>query len=298
MTPGAILKVFAAVALAGLLAPNALPAQERETGEREWAPGLVLDEGGGWRVPTAVEALRALRGDWSLLGDPDPDNSPAVALLREEHGPRTQAEQEALVDALVDILLIDAEFSSDEYLVRSKAYATLSTAQRNASYLRGTPYPEAFDALVRVYETRAARVLAGGGDDPFREAYRTGPSLAASGLLGALIRVYSADPEGRGRDYVRALFEASEPLPAPVCRRGSVPLIMGPNGEITASSREQYEAWLALPECPKPYNPSVWCEAGRFLMYEPGASRPRRPDDVADPPDPEVFEQLCYPPIM
>ncbi len=101
------MRVLAAVALAGLLAPNALPAQERETGEREWAPGLVLDEGGGWRVPTAVEALRALRGG------------------------------------------------------------------------------------------------------------------------------------------------------------------------------------------PKPYNPSVWCEAGRFLMYEPGASRPRRPDDVADPPDPEVFEQLC-----
>ncbi len=292
------MRVLAAVALAGLLAPNALPAQERETGEREWAPGLVLDEGGGWRVPTAVEALRALRGDWSLLDDPDPDNSPAVALLREEHGPRTQAEQEALVDALVDLLLIDAEYSSDEYLVRSKAYATLSTAQRNASYLRGTPYPEAFDALVRVYETRAARVLAGGGDDPFREAYRTGPARAASGLLGALIRVYSADPEGRGRDYLRALFEASEPLPAPVCRRGSVPLIMGPNGEITASSREQYEAWLALPECPKPYNPSVWCEAGRLLMYEPGATRPHRPDDIADPPAPEVFEELCYPAIM
>ena len=296
MTAGAILRVLAAVALAGLLAPNALPAQERETGEREWAPGLVLDEGGGWRVPTAVEALRALRGDWSLLDDPDPDNSPAVALLREEHGPRTQAEQEALVDALVDILLIDAEYSSDEYLVRSKAYATLSTAQRNASYLRGTPYPEAFDALVRVYETRAARVLAGGGDDPFREAYRTGPSLAASGLLGALIRVYSADPEGRGRDYVRALFEASEPLPAPVCRRGAFPLVLGPDGEFI--NTDEHEAWLALPECPKPYNPSVWCEAGRFLMYEPGASRPRRPDDVADPPDPEVFEQLCYPPIM
>ena len=106
MTAGAILRVLAAVALAGLLAPSAVPAQERETGEREWAPGLVLDEGGGWRVPTAVEALRALRGDWSLLDDPDPDNSPAVALLREEHGPRTQAEQEALVDALVDLLLI------------------------------------------------------------------------------------------------------------------------------------------------------------------------------------------------
>ena len=296
MTPGAILKVFAAVALAGLLAPNALPAQERETGEREWAPGLVLDEGGGWRVPTAVEALRALRGDWSLLDDPDPDNSPAVALLREEHGPRTQAEQEALVDALVDILLIDAEFSSDEFLVRSKAYATLSTAQRHASYLRGTPYSEAFDALVRVYETRAARVLAGGGDDPFREAYRIGPSLAASGLVGALISVYSADPEGRGRDYVRALFEASEPLPAPVCRRGSIMLMVGPDGEYI--NTDQYETWLAQPECPKPYNPSVWCEAGRFLMYEPGASRPRRPDDVADPPDPEVFEELCFPAIM
>ena len=284
-----------ALALLWLLAPDALSAQERESGEPGWAPGLVLDEGGAWRVPTAHEALRALRGDSALPHGPVPENSLVVALLRGEHGSRPRAEREVLVEALVDMTLIDAEFSSREHLLRSRAYSALMDAQGNASHLGGTPYPEAFDALVRVYETRAARLLAGGGEDPFREAHRAGPYVAAEGLAIALGRVYRADPEGRGRDYVRALFEASEPFPPPVCRRGSVFLVVGPDGEYTAESRERCEAHRALPECPRPYNPSVWCEAGRYLMYEPGATRPRRPEDVADPPDPEAFKELCFP---
>ena len=298
MTTQATWRVPAAVALAGLLAPDALPAQERESGEPGWAPGLVLDEGGGWRAPTADEALRALRGDSAPPRGPTSEHSLVVALLRGEHGARPQAEREALVEALVDMALVDAESSSEEHRLGSRAYSALMDAQGNASHLGGTPYPEAFDALVRVYETRAARLLAGGGEDPFREGYRTGPSLAVRRLEGALISVYLADPEGRGRNYVRALFEASEPFSPPVCRRGLVPLVRGPDGFVTAESRERHEAWLALPECPRPYNPSVWCEAGRYLMYEPGATRPRRPDDIADPPDPEAFKELCFPPIM
>ena len=298
MTPEATRRVLAAVALAGLLAPDALPAQERERGEPGWAPGLVLDEGGGWRVPTADEALRALRGEPTPPRGPAPENSLVVALLRGEHGPRPQAEREALVEALVDMAMVDAESSSREHRLRSRAYSALARAQRDASHLGGTPYPEAFDALVRLYETRAARLLAGSGEDPFREAYRAGPHVAAAGLVIALGRVYRADPDGRGRDYVRALFEASEPFPPPVCRRGAGILVAGPDGGFTAESRERYEEWRALPECPRPYNPSVWCEAGRYLMYEPGAIRPRRPDDVADPPDPEAFEELCFPAIM
>ena len=252
MRPEATWRVVVAVALAGLLAPDALPAQEREGG----VPGLVLDEGGGWRVPTADEAL---------------------------------------VESLVDMALVDAEFSSREHRLGSRAYSALMDARGNASHLGGTPYAEAFDALVRLYETRAARLLAGGGEDPFREAHRAGPCVAAEGLAGALISVYLADPEGRGQDYVRALFEASEPFPPPVCRRGSVFLVAGPDGEFTAESMERYEAHRALPECPRPYNPSVWCGAGRYLMYEPGATRPRQPDDVADPTDPEAFKELCFP---
>ena len=295
MTSEATWRVVVAVALAGFLAPDALSAQEREIGEVGWVPGLVLDEGGGWRVPTADEALRALRGDPTPSRGPAPENSLVVALLRGEHGPRPESERAGLVEALVEIAMVDAESSSREHLLRSRAYAALARAQRDASHLGGTPYPEAFDALVRLYETRAARLLAGGGEDPFREGYRSGPSLAARRLGGALGRVYLADPEGRGRDYVRALFEASEPFPPPVCRRGSVFLVVGPDGEYTAESRERYEAHRALPECPRPYNPSVWCEAGRYLMFEPGATRPRRPDDVADPPDPEAFKELCFP---
>jgi len=41
-----------------------------------------------------------------------------------------------------------------------------------ADDIRGVPVPEAFDALVRIYETLAERALAEGGDDPFLEAAR------------------------------------------------------------------------------------------------------------------------------
>ena len=108
-----------ALALLWLLVPDALPGQE--SGEPAWASGLALDEGGGWRVPTANEALRALRGDSALPRGPVPENSLVVALLRGEHGSRPRAEREALVEALVDMMLIDAEFSSREHLLRSRA---------------------------------------------------------------------------------------------------------------------------------------------------------------------------------
>lgn len=42
----------------------------------------------------------------------------------------------------------------------------------DADDLRGVPLPEAFDALVLIHETLAARALAEGGDDPFLEAAR------------------------------------------------------------------------------------------------------------------------------
>ena len=112
---------------------------------------------------------------------------PAVAILRQAFGPRPATELAALADRLAE-MRADTTLPRD---VRNNAGSALSFAANPGSDRKGTPYPLAFDILVRVYETSA----------PGRNARL------------ALLDVHSADPE-RGPAYVRDLFERSE-RPAP-----------------------------------------------------------------------------------
>lgn len=272
------------IALIALLAPAAASGQEREVAvrpieerqlERPPAWGLLLDEGGGWRAPTPAEALAALRGESNLLGAQSAVG-PALALLRRWFE-SSEAELEALANALGDMLLANPEYPSEEFDLRHSVYAALAAALDTED--EGTPYPAAFDVLVRVYETRAARALADGGDDPFLEVHRRGTRTEANALGMALLDVYGADREGRGRAYLRDLFEASEPPPP--CREVEGVALPPPGWEPPPGP--------PLPPCP---NHSVWCAAGYPLMYG-GELRPSKPRDVDDPPDPALFERLC-----
>ena len=81
----------------------------------------------------------------------------------------------------------------------------------------GVPYEGAFDALVRLYETYIAGLEADERDDPiaalFARDIAAGSSEFKPGFLlagEALRRVYSAEPEGRGRDYLLAVLEAAD----------------------------------------------------------------------------------------
>ena len=270
-----------AIVLLWLLVPASVLGQEREAAVRPIAErqleappssGLVMDEGGGWRAPTPAEALLALRGGSNNLGV-QPRYDPVSSVLRQVHGARSAAELAAVTDALVDILLADTEFLSDEDHARRAAYVALAGAARERG--EGTPYPAAFDALVRVYETRAARALADGGDDPFLEVHRRGTRIAAEGLGMALLDIFRADPEGRGRDYLLDLFAASEP-PPPCHLEGLV---------------EDPETAM-LPPCP---NRSVWCEAITPLMDTrgPGDPRSKKPRGIPGAPEGELFDRLC-----
>ena len=210
-------RVLVAIALATLLAPAGGAGQDlKELRRRAPAPpgfGLVQDEGGEWHEPTPADALQAMR-------DPDVRNPRAVAaaVLRQVYEPRAPAELDALANALADILLSSEPRSgSDEWDVHSEIRRTLEYTASPSDDSPGTPHPGSFDALVRVWETRAARALAGGGTDPLLEtdrAARADGRVAGDDyayLLIALDAIFRADPTGRGGDYLLALVEASEP---------------------------------------------------------------------------------------
>ena len=201
-----------------LLAPSAATAQDKPA--RLARPdGMVADEGGGWRFPTPADALRVLREAGT--------GRSAEAVLRQEFESRPQAELDALANELADILLAGTPgFGSDaRNLQHAAASALVMSAKRVKWWIgppgeweddsRGTPHAGSFDALVRVYETRAARALANGGTDPFQEAYRegrpVGPGPGFTHLAAALWDIYWADPAGKGGDYLLALLETAEP---------------------------------------------------------------------------------------
>ncbi len=286
-----ILKVscaLGAAVLGVLLAPPAGRGQERELAVRpieerqlEAPPvwGLLMDEAGGWRVPSPAEALAAMRGESNLMGAQS-NIAPAIAVLRQRLQSYPRADLDTFANALVEILLADTEYPSRENDLQGDAFVVLAGALDERE--DGTPYEAAFDALVRVYETRAARVLAEGGTDPFLEAHRRQLRRVGAMLGMALSRVYRADPEGRGRDYLRTVFAASEPPPR--CQMaGDIP----PN---PAGSQPPLQKVENL--CP---NHSLWCEAARPFVYEPGALQPKRRAsiDLDDPPDPQEYERLC-----
>ena len=176
---------------------------------------------------------------------------------RGESEPRTDAEIRTLVEGLVEIALDpDAPGASDAGLALVQAAWRPGVYVDGLGYdvgVRGEPVPGAFDALVRIYETRAARSLANGGEDPFMEAawrYHEAwdpdgpPTFERGGLHGALRAVFAADPApgGRGWEYVLALFERSDPP----CKEGD-----GPPGP---------------PDCTEGPG-SVWCVAGDLLHH-------------------------------
>ena len=209
------------------------------------ADGMVLDSG-EWRNPTVEEALHALtleRHAWPLLRDQQV-HRPIVAILRRGLQSGPAADLDGLADALADMMLADR---SPEGRIRRNAAAALKAAASPGPDYAGTPHRKSFDALVRVYETRATQVLtAGGGDDPFlvaRGSQREFLSLGLSDILWA-------DREGLGRDYVLGVHLRSDPPPEH-CGRSRRELPPG----------DEY----SLPRCRRD---STWCVAGHFLYWK------------------------------
>lgn len=271
MTPGTWTRMLAAAALVALLAPGGSVGQEPETrrpGERRLAPGMigpgmVLDEDGGWRPPTLADAIGALRGDPDVALPVGVQRfDPALAVLRQEYGPRPAAELDELAKALADLILAsDPENTSEEADVQFEAFSVLATAARGG---RGPPHPGSFDELVRVYETIVAEALAGGGTDPVVELVRRRPGGAAR-LWSALRSILNADRTGRGADYLLAIVAASEP-PDP-----------------------QRDNWYEFPH-------SLWCVAANILRDgggRPPEENPRRAELPDSALDDETFYLLC-----
>ena len=269
---------IALVALAVLAAvPATTPAQERPTVDG------VLE-----RFAAAGEE------DFDSLNKAGND---ARSLLRQVDGPLPAEEIEALIEGLVEIALApDAHTAC--------AYSTCASARRAGSVLmsavwrpgvyvpegtdkqiplpadyndiQGVPVPEAFDALVRIYETLAERALAEGGDDPFLEAARRdhahrSPDGHATTfehwrLFTALLHIVNADlsPDGRGWAYVLGVFERSKPP----CRERAGP----PNP----------------PDCTTGLLGSAWCAAGR-LLHRTTLGEPR----PWPAPDRDLWEHRC-----
>lgn len=202
---------------AALVAPFAGTAQNKPSRLGK-ANGMVADESGGQRFPTPADAMQVLREEWT--------GRSAQAVLRQEFESRPQAELDALANELADILLAGSPGSrSDDRIWMAARSALLTSAKRAKWWIGplerweegtpGIPHAGSFDALVRVYETRAERALANGGTDPFQEAYREGLPIGAgphfSDLAIALSDIYWADPAGEGGDYLLALLETAEP---------------------------------------------------------------------------------------
>ena len=204
--------------------PAATPAQERLTVDGVLERFAAVGE-------TDFEALNDARND-------------ATDLLRQVHGPLSAEEIAALIEGLVEIALTPDSHTVCAYSTcpsattagsvlrfavwRPGVYATDPEGTGKqlpipADDLRGVPVPEAFDALVRIYETLAERALAEGGDDPFLEAARRdeanrtpdgfGTTSEEGRMYSILRNIISADLslDGRGWAYVPALYERSKP---------------------------------------------------------------------------------------
>ncbi|MCE2398856.1 MAG: hypothetical protein J4F34_07470 [Gemmatimonadetes bacterium] len=138
-------------------------------------------------IPAAAEEEEALEylerkhdtdRDWRL---PRP-NRPAEDILRQASGPRPAAELDAFADRVAAMM---ADATLPEHAQSNAKYVLMGAADTDEPHLGGTPYPRAFDLLVRVYE---------GTYD------------------GALFAIWLAGDE-RGPAYVRDVFELSERPP-------------------------------------------------------------------------------------
>ena len=253
----------AAVSAMVLGFPGLALGQEREAlelvgGPLDAAPhrGMVLDAEGDWRLPTIAEATALLRTSHA----PDLTNrliAPAVALLRQTLRPMSTVELEQLANAMGEVMLEDEEGRAS-----SQVYHAFARALRDEG--TGVPYPGAFDVLVRVYETRAERALADGGEDALDELelklYTVRGEAAGKIanqivlLSGTLLRIFHAEPLGRGGDYVAEVFRSSSP-PRDDCPHA-----------IPVSLLEEAEA---RGEWPCDNGGHTWCRAG-YLLHESG----------------------------
>ena len=179
---------------------------------------------------TVQEALERLQQGEQVHGQ-DP-NEPAIRILRQlgrwgEHSPRTPAELDALADRLAEIAL-DATLPAD---VRSEAIRALANASHPVdAHYDGTPYPRAFDLLVKVHEGT-------GRHD------------------GTLTRIMWADPV-RGPAYVRGVFERSEP--PPLCYWG--------HGDRLGNPRPGHPpVWCDEGHRPRP---TPFCRVGELLFSD------------------------------
>jgi len=268
---------IALAALAVLVAvPVTIPAQELPPVDDVLQRFAAVGE-------TDFEALNDIRND-------------ATDLLRQVDGPLPSEEIAALIEGLVEIALTPDAHTSCAYSTcpsattagsvlsyavwRPGVYVSKSGAPGlrllTADDIRGEPVPEAFDALVRIYETLAERALAEGGDDPFLEAARRDDAnrtpdgfhtTSEEGrLYSALLHIIHADlsPEGRGWAYVLGVYERSKP---PCRERDDSP---------------------DPPDCSTGRRGSVWCAAGSLLhetMLEDPMPWPA--------PDRKLWERRC-----
>ncbi len=199
-----------AATLAIAILSSAAPAAGQALGPPP-ARGMVADDGGEWRSPTVEEALHALtlehRGEWRPLRR-QAVHSPMAAILRQALGRDPAMDLDALADALADMILADR--SPEGHVRRNAAAALRAASSPTTPDYGGTPHARSLDALIRVYETRAAQVLAAsGGEDPFLEAQGNHGEL----LSLSLFDIIGADPEVRGRDYVLGIQQRSNPPP-------------------------------------------------------------------------------------
>ncbi len=187
----------------------------------QYKEGMVM-ENGTWRKPTPETALRDIMmpGGMSM--------NAAVAVLRQTFDARSASELDAFADQLMRLAREGTEAQWVEATV-----ALIIAAKKD--YEGGTPYVGAVDAAIRFYESFEGRT-----------------SRQASRALRVVIRA-------GGEDYVRKLFESSEPPTKPCL--DSYPKLL-PGEELPP--REAF--------CP--YT-SAWCVAGKLLILNSNGT----PDD-------------------
>ena len=284
--------VAGVMVLAALPAPGALQGQEREEGERKrWSgPGLLWDEAGRARPATPTDALRLLE-EWADR----PDQSyglaidPTVAVLTQRYERRARPELDELADAMIRMILAD---DTSEGRVREELGWALVSASRTGDpgwEQGGAAYEGAFDRLRQVYETLAARALAGGGPDPFYvlyEDYSDENWYRREALFGALVRLYLADPEGRGREYMLSIIARGRPEGVPSGSYSRVVRGLGeaaPGGPGVAARPRRLRPELSLPEAQPARADGQAPTVSRLRAVIGGRTAARRPSSPSRP---------------